>query len=278
MQHTGIGTDYEVKNFEEDVIQASYQVPVVVDFWAPWCGPCRMLGPALERLAQESQGKWKLVKVNTDVHQDLAMRYGIRGIPNVKLFRNGQVVDEFTGALPAPAIKQWLEKHMPSEEKRLLESAQKHLEAGYLDQARNILKTLLEKDPNNSDAKLLLAQLIVLEDPKEAEALLEEVQSENIDQLELKEALQTIIRLLQLKEHPEELPEGPAKQEYLEAIEALSQGDFDTALSKFISVIMKDRYYDNDGARKAAVAIFKLLGENHPITRKHRRLFDMSLY
>lgn len=99
--------------FNEDVIETSRTKPVLVDFWAPWCAPCRVLGPTLERLAKESGGSWRLVKINADSHPQLVRQYGIRGIPAVKLFVDGEVVDEFVGALPERAVRQWLDKALP---------------------------------------------------------------------------------------------------------------------------------------------------------------------
>ena len=100
-------------DFDKEVVEVSHRKPVVVDFWAPWCGPCRVIGPVLEKLAKESKGKWRLVKINTDKHHHLVAQFGIRGIPAVKLFRDGKPVNEFVGALPEHAIRQWLAEVLP---------------------------------------------------------------------------------------------------------------------------------------------------------------------
>lgn len=105
--------DVDEQDFERDVIAASSDVPIVVDFWAPWCGPCRMLGPVLEKLAEEGAGSWRLVKVNVDHNQGVAQRFGIQGIPAVQAFRDGEVVDAFVGAQPEPLVRQFLEGVVP---------------------------------------------------------------------------------------------------------------------------------------------------------------------
>lgn len=99
-------------DFETEVLAKSHHKPVVVDFWAPWCGPCRVLGPIIEKLARESGGAWRLVKINTDAHPQLAQQYHVRGIPAVKMFRKGRVVAEFTGALPDVQLRRWLDEHL----------------------------------------------------------------------------------------------------------------------------------------------------------------------
>src|SRR5436190_229581 len=125
----------EVSDFQADVLEASRDKPVVVDFWAPWCGPCRMLGPVLEKLAATNDGSWTLAKVNTDENQEVARQYGIMSIPAVKLFIDGEVVDEFIGALPEPSVKEWLERAVPSESKARLSEAKAAIEAGESDRA-----------------------------------------------------------------------------------------------------------------------------------------------
>jgi len=99
--------------FQTEVLHKSREKPVLVDFWAPWCGPCRVLSPTLEKLAKESKGAWRLVKINTDRQQELSVFYGVRGIPAVKMFVDGEVQAEFVGALPEPEVRRWLQEHLP---------------------------------------------------------------------------------------------------------------------------------------------------------------------
>ncbi|MFQ5569920.1 MAG: thioredoxin [Rhodothermales bacterium] len=269
---------FEVVNFQEDVIEKSRRTPVLVDFWAPWCGPCRTLGPVLEKLAQQNGDHWTLVKVNTDQHPQVSMQYGIRGIPAVKLFVDGTVVDEFTGALPEYAVKQWLDKALPSENKRRLEQAEIALGANESDVAEPLLRQVLADEPTNPKARILLAQLLVFRDPHEAAELAQGASFAGASFVQIEEAIQVVAHLIQLKNHPDDLPDEEGKTLYLEAIEAVARRDFDAALIRFIEILQHHRYYDDDGARKAGIALFTLLGADHPATRKHRRTFDMWLY
>ncbi len=268
---------YEIADFTTDVLEKSAKLPVVVDFWAEWCGPCRALSPILERLAERSRDRWALVTVNTDAHQDLAAHYGVRGIPNVKLFVNGKVANEFTGALPERAVEQWLEKVLPGRHEKELAAAEGLLAADDVGAARAILEGILEHEPDNEQARVLLAGTYVFSDAARAAELVDRIE-EHSRHFPMADAIRTGARLLEKGAHPEGLPSGPGKDRYRTALESFARRDFDPALENFIDVIRQDRSYDEDGGRRAVIAIFRLLGDEHPLTQKYRRAFSSALY
>jgi len=149
-------------NFTAEVVNASASQPVLVDFWAPWCGPCRALGPVLEQVAGEHEGKVKVVKVNTDENQDLAQQFQIRSIPAVKLFRGGRVVDEFVGALPLGRVREFLEPHLPRASATEHVAARELGDTGNYSDAITRLRAVAESDPANLDARRDLARYLAL--------------------------------------------------------------------------------------------------------------------
>lgn len=267
--------NYEVKDFQKDVIEKSFDKPVLVDFWAEWCTPCRMIGPVLEKLSEETKDSWTLVKVDTDKNQKIAVKYGVRGIPNVKLFRNGEVINEFTGALPEPAIKDWLKKSIPGKFAEQIEHAKILLNRGDVTTARIILEDVHKGDLNNSEVKVLLAKILLFEDQKEANRLIQNVDG-NLNNIELAESISNLAELMNRDKNS--FIDSDVKEKYLSAIENIKRKDFDSALTKLIEVIRTKRSYDDDGARKACIAIFKYLGEDNDINLKHRRDFGSALY
>jgi len=268
---------YDVTDFTDEVLERSFQTPVLVDFWAEWCGPCKMLSPVLERLASENGKRWTLAKLDTEQFPDIAAQYGVRGIPNVKLFVDGKVQAEFTGALPEHAVRKWLEKVLPSEYRKITGQAEALLVSGNTEAAQELLERVVQSEPSNIQARVLLAKTYVLTDPDRATQLVEGIEEDSSFFLTA-EGLRTFAALMKKVQNPEALPESPVRTKYLEAIAAVDRQDFDAALQKFIEVLREDRYYDDDGSRKACIAIFKYLGESHETTLNYRRDFSSALY
>ena len=264
-------TEFEVRDFNKDVIEASQEVPVLVDFWAEWCGPCKFIGPIVEKLALEANGKWKLVKVNTEENPALAAEWGIRGIPNLKLFFKGEVIDEVAGAMPEHDMRKWLEQKLPSKAKTLTMEAAKLLEQGHIEEGISKLEEALEEDESLAQARILLAGQKIWSAPQEVKELLQ-------GYAYLEQAVEIMLLADTLARKYEDFPEGKSRDLVWQGVEALRKRDFAGALEALIKAIMIDKPYMDELARRLVIAIFHYLGEGHEITRAYRRKFDMALY
>jgi putative thioredoxin len=268
---------YELKDFHTEVVEASRTVPVVVDFWATWCGPCRTLSPILEKLAGEAAGAWKLVTVDVDRNQELAGQFQVRSIPSVKLVRDARIVDEFTGAMPEGQVRAWLARHVgeaPAPAGGTLTDAEQALAAGDVERARTVLEALAEKEPG-PEVNALLAAAVVWDDPARAAHLAGIVQPDARHH-DVARAAATMARLLTLDVAA--LAADPARGPYTAGIAALRDRDFDRAAGQFIEAVQVNRAYDDDGPRLACIALFNLLGRSHPVTQEWRRRFNMALH
>ncbi len=261
--------DVSEATFQQEVIDRSYEQPVVVDFWAPWCGPCRMLGPVLEKLADEGDGAFRLAKVNSDENQNIAMNYNIRGIPAVKAFRDGKVVAEFVGAQPEPKVREFLKQIAPAPQdaafavvaRLLAERKWAEAEAAYGE----------GRAPTLGLAKALVGQ----GKGEAAEAVLQAI--ENHDELAGAEALKPLARL-----YVTPLNDRNGREE-LDALlsrstESLMAGDYTAAMDALLEVMRTDKRYRGDTPRKVMLAIFELLGEQTPLTQGYRRKLAAALY
>ncbi|MDX1618643.1 MAG: tetratricopeptide repeat protein [Balneolaceae bacterium] len=274
--------DYELQDFKKDVIETSETVPVVIDFWAEWWGPCRQLGPVLEKLAGEAGERWKLVKIDTEQHPELASQFGIRGIPAVKMVYQKQIVAEFSGAQPEHLVRKWLEENLPgngsAESGDLLEQVGELEAEGEREQARDLLDEEISED-SGDEFKVRYAMLLLPDQPEKAETWLSQVDDRVKYDLEY-QALEMTRRLTGIAGGDLE-PEGDNEEAlslYREAAIAFTNGEFEPALQKFIECLQIDRDLDDDGARKACITCFTILGERHPLTLKYRRRFSMALY
>jgi putative thioredoxin len=261
----------EVANFDKEVLEKSHESPVLVDFWAPWCGPCRVLGPILDKLAAENSSEWILAKLNTDEYPEVSMRYGIRGIPAVKLFVDGEVTAEFTGSLPEFQVKKWLDENIPSADSGSLAYAASLVGEGRFSEARALLEDL-----DSDEAKVLLARMIVFTDPVRASELSASVEAVEFNTRSIVDAVREVASVL--APDASSLPVGPGREAFADVVSHLRSGQFDEAASGIITVLQTDRLYGDDAARKLGIALFTLLGPEDEVTRKHRRMFDMYLY
>lgn len=256
-------------NFKKDVVKRSKSVPVVVDFWAPWCGPCKFLGPVIEELASEANGRWELVKVNSDENPEISREYEIRGIPAVKMFFNGTVIAEFTGALPKHQIEQWIDENIPDERTKALADILSEDEGTQIHKLREFVK--LHSDME--EAKAALANRVVLSQPYEASKLVADFKPGN-KYYPIAESVELINKL----RNCQPVENNVLADKIREANTNLADNNVEGVIKALIEGVMVDKRYCDELPRKSVIAIFNILGSDHELTKKYRKKFDMALY
>ena len=273
--------DVTLANFETEVIEASHSVPVLVDFWAPWCGPCKSLGPVLEKVEAEYAGRFKLAKINSDEEQQLAGAFGIRSIPTCVLMVAGQPVDGFMGAQPEGQIKAFLDKHLPPADESVSEAEapqeQEPAESGAVQSQQDRLADALAQNPGDDDLRFDYVKLLIGSGQlAEAAAALAPAMGQIPLQLRF-EALQQWLNALEFVSND---ARGRWRLEQFDEVIAANKRDFDSrfaksrlliglgqwteAMEELLEIIMRDKKWADEAPRKTSVALLELLSPPKP--------------
>ena len=278
--------DAQADTFQRDVVERSRELPVVVDFWAPWCQPCRLLGPILEKLAREYDGKFLLVKADIDQLPGIAGSFGVQSIPAVYGLRDGQMIDYFVGVLPEPQLRSWLDRLLPSPAEALVAEARR-LDSTDPKAAEDKYRQAVELAPNLEEAKIGLARLLFAQGRLEdARKLIDELESRGF----LEPEAEKIKAQLDLQMHGDEAgnveelrsavaadPNNPELK--LKLAEALAAaGNYDEALEICLELVQKHRQDFGEKARKLMVDIFHLLPDDSELLANYRRKLSTALY
>ena len=245
--------DVTTATFESEVLEASKSLPVVVDFWAPWCAPCRALTPVLEKVAAGYAGRVKLVKVNSDDNAELSTMYNVRSIPNVIAFKKGHPAAQFTGALPEGQLRAFFDKLLPTAVELALASAEAHFAAGRMDEAETAL-ALVQPDTDTDARVQALSQGIAYARAGKA----------GPDEAELKKTLAA----------------APADHNARASLAALcaAQGRYREAMEALLEILRQSRHWQDGEARRQMVAIFNLAAADPDLVREYRRKLSAALY
>jgi len=272
--------DVSAETFGRDVIHDSTQQLILVDFWAPWCGPCKSLMPVLESLAESYQGGFKLAKVNIDEQQDLAQEYAVRSVPTVKLIKNGKVVDEFLGVQSETEIRALLHKHISRESDVLMQEAIEKYKQGDRDCIQDMI-TIVNDDPDNTQNRILYVNVLMNEKQyADAQAILESLPNDMkaspevsalLGQLEFLSTanesggdIDALVKQLQDDEDNNEL-------RYQLSSLYITQSNFEQALQQFLEIMHRDRTFNDDAGRKGMIKVFEMLGGSGELVSRYRQ-------
>jgi putative thioredoxin len=280
--------EVDTTNFQQVVIEGSKQTPVIVDFWAPWCAPCRALTPVLEKLAGEYQGKFTLAKINSDENQELAAQFGVRGIPSVKAIVSGQWVDEFSGALPETAVREFLDRVIPSPAEELrLQAMQVYRQTRDAKQALERLAQAAEADARNETVRIDSAEIMIDLGKFEAAGRLLETLS---PLMKMEDRVASLKARMDFAASAENAPDAESLKQRIArnandlearlqlATQRLALQDYPAALEDLLEIVRRDRAFRDDIARKTMLQVFSVLGNQGELVSEYRKRLASAMY
>lgn len=286
MSQSPYSFDVTAQTFQSQVIDASHQVPVLVDFWATWCGPCQSLMPVLEKLVEAYQGQFLLAKVEIDQEQELASHFGVRSVPTVKLVKNGQIVDEFSGAQGEGAIRALLDRHIERESDKQMQQAIALYDQGDTDTALEQMQQIILDDSDNMPNRVRFAEVLIREQRyDDARQLLNSLSMDIQVSPEVKalysklEMAQTLGEADDIETLQKRIDADPKDSEarYQLSARLAADGQYEAAMDQLLEIVRRDRGYNDDAGRKGLLRMFELLGNSGELVSKYRRLLAQAL-
>jgi len=281
-----LSIDVNEKNFIQDVMEASNNIPILVDFWATWCEPCKSLMPTLNKLADEYAGKFQLAKIEIDQNQNLADQFSIKSVPTVKMVVNGEVVDEFSGVLSETQIREFIDNHLNSTEESPLQRAITKYQQGDAKTALEAMQEILISEPENPMVRIEFANMLMREkrfddardllnslsenDKKHPAALALFSQLESIEAVIDAPDIETLLQII------EQEPANCLAREQLSAHYKL-RGDYVAAMDQLLEIVRQDRNYNEDAGRTELLKTFEILGQQHELVGQYRRKLALML-
>lgn len=269
--------DVTEADFEFQVLAYSQRVPVIVEFWAVWCAPCRVLGPLLERMAEEAEGDFRLARVNVDENPNLSRQYKIRSIPAVKAFVDGQPAAEFSGVLTESQVRAFIRKLVPDVTALTLEKGNSLLAERQIQAAERTFRELLNEDPGSPEALLGLSKSLLFQGrPLEAQEILDHFPVSGV--MSAAETLQPLANALVDDGHHLPSEDDPLAAAYQRCLLLIERDNYPAALDGLLDILRTDKRYRQGQAHKVILGLFELLGSNHTLTIEYRRELANTLF